>query len=402
MAKRATPSAEGLHQLTFFELRRKVSTKMVEVAEAPEPAIPAAKLFCVVLALMGIGLAVQAGHAATTVGSFGEYLGAVKEHLIFRAGGIGALVAAYWLGPAGIRRFIPFLLVAAGLLLVLVYIEPFSARINGSRRWVTLLPGLTFQPSELARIVLVLWVADRCVRLGDGLRDFKNGLMPILAVIVTYFLLVAAETDLGGSLLLFICGIATLWVGGGKAAHLALSVVAFGGGAITAGAAMIPYIRGRVDMFFGATQNEQVASSIDAIALGGWHGTGLGQGVVRTNGIPYLSSDYVFSQIGEELGFFGTALVLVLLLSFLWFSVRLVLSIRCRFQALAAFGLLLSVAMQAMIHVQVNSGLAPPKGMTLPFISDGGTSLLVSSFAVGLALGASRRSPIPGTVSEES
>ena len=398
MARRATPTAPGLQQLTFLNIRRKV----VEVAEAPDPATPATKLFCVVLALMGIGLAVQAGHAATTVGSFLEFLGVVKEHLIFRGGGILALVAAYWIGPAGIRRFIPFLLVVSALLLVLVYVEPFSARINGARRWVTLLPGLTFQPSELARIVLVLWVADRCVRLGEGLRDFKTGLLPILAVIVTLFALVAAETDLGGSLLLLVCSISTLWVGGGKMAHLALSVVAFGGGALTLGAAMIPYIRGRVDMFLGTTQNEQVLSSLDAIALGGFEGTGLGQGVVRTSGIPYLQSDYVFSQIGEELGLLGTGMVLLLLLAFLWFSLRLVLSIRCRYQALVAFGLLLSVALQAMIHVQVNSGLAPPKGMTLPFISDGGTSLLVSSFAVGLALGASRRPPQPGMHLEES
>ncbi|MDF1798735.1 MAG: FtsW/RodA/SpoVE family cell cycle protein [Planctomycetota bacterium] len=398
VAKKNAPMADGLHQLTFGELRRKV----VEAAVAPDPATPALKLFCVVLALMGLGLVVQAGHAAGTVEGFGEYVSSVKEHMIFRGAGILALVAAFWIGPAGIRRFIPFLLVSSALLLVMVYVEPFSARLNGSRRWVTLLPGLTFQPSELARIVLVLWIADRCVRLGEGLRDFRTGLLPILAVIVTLFLLVAGETDLGGSLLLLFCSIATLWVGGGKMTHLALSVVAFGGGAITVGAAMIPYIRGRVDMFFGATQNEQVASSIDAISLGGFDGLGLSHGVVRQGGIPYLNSDYVFSQIGEELGLMGTGLVLILLLAFLWFSLRLVLSIRCRYQALAAFGLLLSVSLQAMIHVQVNSGLAPPKGMTLPFISDGGTSLLVSSIAVGLALGASRHAASTSQPFEES
>ena len=112
----------------------------------------------------------------------------------------------------------------------------------------------------------------------------------------------------------------------------------------------------------------------------------------RNDGVPYLESDYVFGLVGEELGLLGMWLVLALLVAFLWFSLRLVLSVPDRYQALAAFGLLVSVGLQAMLHVQVVAGLAPPKGMTLPFVSDGGTSLIVSSLAVGLALGAARRS----------
>ena len=112
----------------------------------------------------------------------------------------------------------------------------------------------------------------------------------------------------------------------------------------------------------------------------------------RNAGVPYLESDYVFALVGEELGLVGMLLVLGLLVAFLWFGLRLVLSVRDRYEALVSFGLLVSVALQAMLHVQVVAGLAPPKGMTLPFISDGGTSLIVSSLAVGLALGAARRS----------
>lgn len=385
MAQEKKQSA-GVHQHTFFEMRQKV----IDIAEAPTPELPATKLFFVVLALMGIGMAIQAGHAATTADGFGAWYELVREHLVFRTAGVVALIGSYYLGPRGVRRYLPVLMLGVALLLIMVYIEPFGGRINGARRWVRLLPGLSFQPSELARIVLVLWIADRCVRLEGKLHDFRAGFLPMLAVVLVFFALVAAETDLGGSLLLFLCAVATMWVGGGRMTHLALSVVGIGGGAITAAAALIPYVRSRIDMFLGPVVNDQVQSSIQAISLGGMDGLGLAQGVVRTSGIPYLNSDYVFSQIGEELGFFGTALVLVLFLSFLWFSLRLVLSIRDRYAALAAFGLLLSVAMQAMIHIQVNAGLAPPKGMTLPFISAGGTSLIVSSIAVGLALGASR------------
>jgi cell division protein FtsW len=387
MARRVQAQKEGVHQHTFFELGVR---RLTDIAEAPSPEQPATKLFFVVLALMGIGMAVQAGHAATTADGFSAWFVLVREHLVFRVAGIVALIASYYLGPRGVRRFLPVLLVASALLLVMVYIEPFGTRLNGARRWVQILPGLSFQPSELARIVLVLWIADRCVRLSERLHDFRRGFLPMLAVVLTFFALVAAETDLGGSLLLFLVAVATMWVGGGRATHLALSVVGFGGGAITAAAALIPYVRSRIDMFLGPVVNDQVQDSLQAISLGGMDGLGLAQGVVRTSGTPYLNSDYVFSQIGEELGFFGTALVLLLFVSFLWFSLRLVLSVRDRYAALAAFGLLLSVAMQAMIHIQVNAGLAPPKGMTLPFISAGGTSLIVSSIAVGLALGASR------------
>lgn len=376
----------SVHQHTFFEFRR----RLTDLAEAQDPAQPATKLFFVVLALMGIGLAVQAGHAAPTASGVEGWFGVVREHLLFRFAGIVALIACYFLGPQGVRRAIPFLLLTTGVLLVLVYIEPFGSRINGARRWVRILPGLSFQPSELARIVLVLWVADRCVRLSDAVQDFRRGFAPMMALICLFGALVAFETDLGGSLLLFLCALATMWVGGGRGTHLAMSVVGFGGGAIALAAAFIPYVRSRIDMFLGPVTNSQVDSSIDAISLGGLDGLGLAQGVVRKAGIPYMNSDYVFSQIGEEMGFFGTALVVLLFLCFLWFSLRLVLSIRDRYAALVAFGLLLSVALQAMIHIQVNAGLAPPKGMTLPFISAGGTSLIVSSIAVGLALGASR------------
>jgi cell division protein FtsW len=389
MARNQNPTADGLHQTTFFELSK---LRVLSAAEAPNPVMPAAKLFGVVLALMGIGMVIQASHAASTTSSLAEWFDLIKEHLIFRLAGIVALIGAYRFGPRGARRFLPFLMVFVALSLILVYTDSFGVRLNGARRWVRMLPGLTFQPSELARIVLVIWIADRCVRLGDKLLDFRTGLLPMLLVVGIFFGLVAAETDLGGSLLLFVCALATMWVGGGKVAHLALSVISVGGGAIVLGATMIPYIRGRVDMFRGGVINEQVMSSMHAIQYGGLEGVGIGQGQVRTSGIPYLNSDYVFSQIGEELGLFGTSLVILLLLSFLWFSLRLVLSIRGRFEALVAFGLLMSVSVQAMIHVQVNAGLAPPKGMTLPFISDGGTSLIVSSIAVGLALGASRQS----------
>jgi cell division protein FtsW len=359
-------------------------------AEAADARGPAARLFWVVLALSAFGLLVQAGHAAT-VSTPGGFRSAVMEQAMFRCLGIAVLLGAYRLGPAGARRFLPVLVGLSALMLMAVFVEPFAAAKNGSNRWIELF-GVSFQPSELARIVLVLWVADRCVRLGPMVREWRRGVAPILVLVMTFFALVLVETDLGGALLLLFCALSTLWVGGAQLTSMAMTLAALGGGAVTAMTFFIPYVRSRVQIWLGDGVNAQVEGTLAAISSGGLFGVGFGRGPARNLGVPYLESDYVFAQIGEEWGMVGMCLVLALLLAFLWNSLRLVLSIRSRFEALAAFGLLLSVGLQAMLHVQVVAGLAPPKGMTLPFVSDGGTSLVVSSLAVGLALGAARSS----------
>lgn len=365
-------------------------------AETPDPTGPAFALFGVVVVMMTVGALVQASHAATILPP-PEFRSALSKQVLERGLALAALLAAYRLGPVGIRRFLPALCGLAVLLLVLCYVPPFSVERNGAKRWIDL--GIGFQPSEVARVVLVLWIADRCVRLGSRVSELRRGVLPILLWALVFFTLVLCETDLGGALLLLFCALSTMWVGGARPMPIAVSLMALGGGALALGTTLVPYIGQRVSMWLGDVQNDQVSEAVRAIGGGGLLGVGLGHGTARSAGVPHLQSDYVFAQIGEELGLLGLLLVLGLLLSFLWHALRLVLSIRDRYQALAAFGLLLSVGLQAMIHVQVVSGLAPPKGTILPFVSDGGTSLVVSSLAVGLALGAARERVAPARLS---
>ncbi|MBK7643636.1 MAG: FtsW/RodA/SpoVE family cell cycle protein [Planctomycetes bacterium] len=265
---------------------------------------------------------------------------------------------------------------------------------NGAHRWLELpLVGLcSFQPSELARIVCVLWVADRCMRLGEDVRDLRKGVLPMLAVGFSFFFLILGETDLGGALLFLLCFLGTMWVGGAQPLHVAGPLIGIGGTAVLLVVTCVGYIRHRMMMWFGSATNHQVERSADAIASGDFFGVGLGQGLYRNARVPYLDTDYVLALVGEELGLIGVWAVLALLLCFAWFALRFVLSIKDRYCALAAFGLLLSFALQSMVHVQVVTRLAPPKGMPFPFLSHGGTALVVSSFAIGLALGA-RSSP---------
>jgi cell division protein FtsW len=235
-------------------------------------------------------------------------------------------------------------------------------------------------------------VADRCVRLGPLVRDARQGVIPMLSVTIFFFVLIASETDIGGAMLLLLCVFATMWVGGARPTHVLGTFTSVAATALCIGFTVIPYVRARIESFFGDQTNQQISDGLAAMHSGGAVGMGLGQGIYRNLGVPYLESDLVFAQVGEELGLVGMFLVLALFTAFLWQALRLVLSMPDRFDALASFGLLVSIALQAMLHVQVVTGLAPPKGMTLPFVSHGGTSLVVSCLAVGLALGAARRS----------
>jgi cell division protein FtsW len=373
------------HQTTIFERCAELTRR----ARQHDPTRPASAIFCIALVLSGLGLLVQASHAATTLAP-ADFAHELRVQVAFRAAGLAVMLAAARVGPSGVRRYLPALLLTMAGLLVAVFVPPMGRAINGSHRWLDL--GLvSFQPSELARIVVVLWVADRCVRLGELVRDVRRGVLPMLALGLGFFALVAVETDLGGAILMLFCIFATMWVGGARPTHVFGTLITVGSTALIAGITCFDYIRRRVLMFLGKASNQQVSDSFAAIAHGDWLGVGLGAGLARNRGVPYLESDFVFAQVGEELGLAGMLCVLGLFAAFLWFSLRLVLAIRDRYDALATFGLLMSTSLQAMLHVQVVAGLAPPKGMTLPFLSHGGTSLIVSSLGVGLALGAARR-----------
>lgn len=382
----AAPSRE--HQTTLFERLDAIAKR----AEETDPTQAAIAIFCTVLGLMGIGFLMQVSHAATT-SSPADLALAIREHALFRIGGVALMLAAFKIGPVRLRPLIPFITVIAGVLLVCCYLPVIGDARNGSSRWIKIpFAGLTMQPSELARIAIVLWIADRCTRLGGSVRDMRVGVVPMLALGLGFFFLILGETDLGGALLFLLCMCCTMWVGGARPMHVAGSIVGLGGGALLLAFSSLGYVRSRVEMWLGNVKNDQVERSLNAMSSGDFFGQGVAFGTYRNKGVPYLESDYVFALIGEELGLFGMIFVLGLLLTFVWNAMRLTLAIRNRYCALVAFGLLIAVGCQAMLHVQVTTGLAPPKGMPLPFISDGGTSLLAACLAVGLALGAARDS----------
>lgn len=377
------------HQTTIFERL----DAFARLAATHDPARPAVKLLCVVIALMGIGLLMQASHAAT-ISEPSDALAELLQQTLFRTLALLVLLSAYRLGPSGIRPFLPALVVLSAVGLLLVFAPIIGKPENGAHRWIRVPLVGSFQPSELARVVMVVWVADRCTRLGPLLGQLRRGILPVLLTGLFFVAAIGLETDVGGALLFFGCFMSTLWVGGARFLHTAGTAATVGAGAIVLAISKLQYIRSRFAVFLGNAENTQVSLATEALGSGHGLGVGLARGLFRNSGVPYQDSDYVFALVGEELGLIGMALTVGLISAFAWFSLRLVLSIQDRYAALSAFGLLLSVGVQAMLHVQVVTGLAPPKGMTLPFVSDGGTSLVISSLAVGLALGAARESRV--------
>jgi cell division protein FtsW len=357
-------------------------------ATGPDPAKPAFIVLCCVLALFGLGFLLQASHAATTV-SYEGYQAELVEQARFRSAALVCLLMGARLGPQGFRRFVPHLFLVSLFLLVAVWIPGLAMPANGAARWVKIM-GFSVQPSEIARVTLILWTADRCARLGDNLMNSWRTILPVFMTGLITCLLVFFEPDLGGSFILMMCFFLTLFVGGAPAKKTVYPFAVLLAIGIFIAVSTQQYVRDRIAILWGSGGNDQVSGAAQAMWSGGIFGKGLGQGLSRRSNLLYQDSDFVFSLIGEELGAVGMFIVIGLFVSIAWFGLRMVLAIPDRFRAITSFGLLLSVLLPALIHMMVAVGLAPPKGMTLPFISDGGTSLIMSSLACGLALGAAR------------
>ncbi len=384
-APRTGRGSSSAQQLTLFD-RFDAIARRVSTADAESPA---RGLFFTVLALLGLGLLLQISHLSSTV-PHSMFAPQVWELCLFRVAGLGVILLAARLGPSRLEPWVPLLMGATILALLAVWVPGIGMPINGANRWLRY--PVQWQPSELARMVAVLWAARRCVQLGRDIQDARRGAFPLLAFGLFLFALIVVEPDLGGAILLLMSFCTTLWVGGARSIHVGGGLVLITVPALLLGATFMGYVRDRLSIFFGDSTNAQVNGAFNAMADGGWVGTGLTQGPARTSGLQYQQSDYMFSLVGEEFGLFGMLVVVGLFGAMLVYTIRLVSSVKNRFSSLAAFGLLMTVIFQAMLHMQVVTGLAPPKGMILPFLSDGNTALMSSCLAVGLALGAARES----------
>ncbi|MCA8957166.1 MAG: cell division protein FtsW [Planctomycetes bacterium] len=260
--------------------------------------------------------------------------------------------------------------------------------VGGARRWIHV-AGTQFQPVELARLLAVVYVARSIARTGDRIRELRAGTLRIMLPVVVLAAGLLKQPDNGNAVfVLALCSCMAI-VAGVPFRHFALVAIPGLAGLVFV-VAQKAYAVDRLVGFLHPERGGQVWQSLVAIASGGLTGVGLGNGWMKMGYVPEVHNDFVFAAIGEELGLIGSLLVLSLYATIGIAGMRLVLGCRDRFLRSVVLGLVVAICMQATINLLVVTGLAPAKGIDLPFLSSGGTGLVTYLAAVGLVGNAAR------------
>jgi cell division protein FtsW len=285
------------------------------------------------------------------------------------------------------RRWIRPLLVVSVVLLLAVLLPGIGIEVAGARRWLGVGP-IRFQPTEIAKLALLVFAADLLARRARDVHDWRKVLRPVLIVLAVLGALVLREPDLDSTIVLLLIGATVLVAGGVRLRHLAV----FGGAAATAGTLLAlaePYRRARVFAFLNPSSGSsstsyQISQSLIAIGSGGWTGVGLGAGRAKWLFLPNAHTDFIFAIIGEELGLVGCLLVVGLFLAFALLGTRAAVRAPDRFGTLLAAGITAWVVGQAAINIGAVIGLLPVSGIPLPFVSFGGSALVFTMVAAGI------------------
>jgi cell division protein FtsW len=344
-------------------------------------------LILVTLGLTAFGLVMvysaTSAPAALGGGDPGFYL---KRQVIYAAIGIGLLILASRTDFRALRYLAPILVLSSAFLCLAVLAV--GQEVNGARRWLIVGP-FTVQPSELAKLSLAIWAAAYLARR-PAPRNLGELARPLGLTVGAFCALILVEPDLGTVIALVLVVGAILVVSGAPLRVLAA------GGSLTAGLALAaiwvtPYRRERFFSFLDPWQDAQgtgfqTVQAMIGLGSGGIFGTGLGQGVQKVNYLPEAHTDMIFAIVGEELGLIGAGAVIAAYLAFAYAGLRVALRCRDPFGKRLAAGLTALVCGQALINLAAVLGVAPLTGITLPFMSYGGSSLIVSLAAVGVLL----------------
>ncbi len=291
-----------------------------------------------------------------------------------------------------------YLLVLSIALLILVLFPHFGTEINRARRWLRIPAGtisISFQPSELAKWALVFFLAAFCDKFSDSLKLYWKRFVPTCLVIGLVAGLIITE-DFGTAALVSLLGFLILTIAGAKWWHI-LTPLPFVSIAFFMAIIHSPERIERIKAFLNPEKwadsaAYQANQSLIALGSGGLFGKGLGRGICKYGHLPADTTDFIFAIIGEELGFVGTAAVIGLFIVFVWLGILVVVRCRDRFGRLLAGAIVLTIAIQAALNIGVVTVVLPTKGIPLPFVSAGGTSMLLSAGAVGVLLNIAKQS----------
>jgi cell division protein FtsW len=346
-----------------------------------------------VLNVVGIVMVLSASSVVslTTYGSAWYFF---ERQMIWTVLGVIGFTVALRIDYRRWRAWVTPLLFVTITLLVLVLVPHFGIYVAGSRRWLGA-GSVTFQPTEVAKLALVLFAAHVLTRREHEIGDWRLSVRPILLVVVVLGGLVLLEPDLDSVILLGVVAGALLVVGGVRMRHL----VTAGAAGITAAvvlAAAAPYRRARLLTFLHPTANAanggyQIVQSLIALGSGGVAGVGLGAGHAKWLFLPNAQTDFIFSVIGEELGLIGSLAVLGLFVAFAVLGIRTARRAPDRFGMLVAAGITVWVVAQAAINIGGVVGLLPVSGVPLPFISFGGSALIFTMIGTGILANVARQ-----------
>jgi cell division protein FtsW len=348
-------------------------------------------LWLCTLILVGLG-AVMVYSASSVMAEASERLGHdaayyFKRQVLFLVLGISLALFLSRVDYDFFRRNILVLMAGTLVLLFLAHVPGIRHTANGASRWIDL-RLFTFQPSELAKFSLIAYVAYAVDRRGENLRESWCPFLPMIVVLAIYLVLILKEPDFGMAVVVTVSCMALLFIAGFP--WKLLTGFCFTGllGASLAIAAR-PYRMARLSAFFdpfsqAQAAGYQVVQSLIAFSNGGFFGTGIGAGKQKLFYLPEVHTDYIFSVIGEELGFAGVVVVGACFMTLVWVGFRIARRARDPFGKYLAMGVSTVIGLQALANMMVGLKMLPPKGMVLPFISYGGSSLILHLTAIGI------------------
>ena len=350
-------------------------------------------ILCIALTLAGLGVIMVASSSMPFATSNG--LGAfhyLNRHLVFLL--LGGVLAAGLMRTEmkRIEQHSQVLLLLCFLLLIAVYIPGIGKTVNGARRWLNL--GVSsFQVVEAVKLLLIIWLASYLVRFRDVIGNSAMALYKPLLVAGALIGLLLLQPDFGSSALLLAITGGMVWLGGARIRNLALPALA-ALGLMSFIVMLEPYRVRRLVSFSNPWADAfdsgyQLVQALIAIGRGDLTGVGLGGSILKLNYLPEAHTDFIFAVTAEELGFIGVCAIITLFALFTWRALRIgvrCLEMRLPFGGYCAFGVGLWVSLQALVSMGVNMGILPTKGLTLPLISSGGSSVLMTCAAVGVLL----------------
>ena len=321
----------------------------------------------------------------------------VISQFLFLSVGLVTAITVSLFSISSWQNYSKLLLIGGFVLLVLVLIPGVGVSVNGSQRWLPLGP-VRMQPSELMKLIMIIYTASFLVRHGDRVKEFKVGILSIGMIILFMGVLLLLEPDFGSTVVITATVIGMMFLGGVRILHFFLCL-SFGVAVFAALAMTSSYRLQRIMSFMDPFSDPfnsgfQLVQALIAIGRGEWFGVGLGNSIQKLFYLPHAHNDFLLAVIGEELGFVGLAVLLFLfamLISRIFRLAQLAERSGRMFEARVAQGIGLLLGFQAIINIGVNLGALPTKGLTLPFMSYGGSSLVANCLLMGVLFAIDRQ-----------